>query len=86
MIHCYHPLAPAPVGQPVNPSLKTTDLTSREIDVLRLIAQGTTNREIAEKLVISEGTVKNHITNILSRLGLRDRTQAAIYARENGLL
>jgi DNA-binding NarL/FixJ family response regulator len=54
--------------------------------VLRLIAKGATNREIAEQLVISEGTVKNHISNILSRLGLRDRTQAAIYARENGWL
>jgi DNA-binding NarL/FixJ family response regulator len=62
------------------------DLTSREVEVLRLIAQGATNREIARSLVISEGTVKNHISNILSRLGLRDRTQAAIYARENGLL
>ncbi|SRR5579884_3810089 len=67
-------------------SLNATDLTSREIEVLRLIAQGATNREIAERLVISEGTVKNHISNILSRLGLRDRTQAAIYARENNLL
>jgi DNA-binding NarL/FixJ family response regulator len=67
-------------------SLNSTELTSREIEVLRLIAQGATNREIAERLVISEGTVKNHISNILSRLGLRDRTQAAIYARENNLL
>src|SRR5581483_8431470 len=66
--------------------LNNTELTSREIEVLRLIAQGATNREIAERLVISEGTVKNHISNILSRLGLRDRTQAAIYARENGWL
>ncbi|HLJ33635.1 MAG TPA: response regulator transcription factor, partial [Ktedonobacteraceae bacterium] len=65
---------------------KTSDLTSREIEVLRLIARGATNREIAEKLVISEGTVKNHISNILSHLGLRDRTQAAIYAKEYGLL
>jgi DNA-binding NarL/FixJ family response regulator len=62
------------------------DLTVREIEVLRLIAQGATNREIAEKLVLSEGTVKNHISNILSRLGLRDRTQAAIYARDHSLL
>jgi len=62
------------------------DLTAREVEVLRLIAKGATNREIAEQLVISEGTVKNHISNILSRLGLRDRTQAAIYARENGWL
>ncbi|MDQ2714958.1 MAG: response regulator transcription factor [Chloroflexota bacterium] len=62
------------------------DLTGREVEVLRLIATGATNREIAEHLVISEGTVKNHISNILSRLGLRDRTQAAIYARESGWL
>jgi DNA-binding NarL/FixJ family response regulator len=62
------------------------DLTEREVEVLRLIAQGATNREIAEELVISEGTVKNHISNILSRLGLRDRTQAAIFARENKLI
>lgn len=63
-----------------------SDITGREREVLRLIAQGASNREIAEKLVISEGTVKNHISNILSRLGLRDRTQAAIFARENNLL
>jgi DNA-binding NarL/FixJ family response regulator len=65
---------------------KQIDITAREIDVLRLIAQGATNREIATQLVISEGTVKNHISNLLGRLGLRDRTQAAIYAREHGLL
>jgi len=58
------------------------DLTEREIDVLRLIATGATNREIAEKLYISEGTVKNHVSRILNCLGLRDRTQAAIYAYE----
>ena len=76
----------APAGNPATGSAKHADLTEREIEVLRLIAQGATNREIAEALVISEGTVKNHISNILSRLGLRDRTQAAIYARENSLL
>ncbi|MCK6627853.1 MAG: response regulator transcription factor [Anaerolineae bacterium] len=62
------------------------DLTEREMEVLQLIATGATNREIAEELVVSEGTVKNHVSNILSRLGLRDRTQAAIFARENNLL
>jgi DNA-binding NarL/FixJ family response regulator len=60
-------------------------LTARETDVLRLIARGATNREIATDLHLGEGTVKNHISRILTRLGLRDRTQAAIYAREHGL-
>ncbi|QXJ23590.1 response regulator transcription factor [Actinomadura graeca] len=62
------------------------DLTSRETDVLRLIAAGATNKEIATRLYLSEGTVKNHISRILQRLNLRDRTQAALYARDQGLL
>ncbi len=62
------------------------DLTAREVEVLRLIAAGSTNREIASRLYLSEGTVKNHISRILGRLGLRDRTQAAIYAHDHGLL
>ncbi|RAY13701.1 DNA-binding response regulator [Actinomadura craniellae] len=61
-------------------------LTPRETEVLRLISAGATNREIASRLYVSEGTVKNHISRILQRLGLRDRTQAALYAREHGLL
>ena len=61
-------------------------LTERELEVLRLIANGSTNREIAAQLFISEGTVKNHISNILTRLGLRDRTQAALYARDHHLI
>lgn len=56
------------------------ELTPRELDVLHLIAAGCSNREVASQLYISEGTVKNHMTNILSRLGLRDRTQLAIFA------
>ncbi|HMA34087.1 MAG TPA: response regulator transcription factor [Chloroflexia bacterium] len=80
--------APAPPGPPAPaaPAPPGAEISSRELAVLRLIAQGATNREIAERLIISEGTVKNHISSILSRLGLRDRTQAAIYAREHGLL
>lgn len=62
------------------------ELTEREREVLRLVGRGATNREIGEKLFISEGTVKNHVSNILARLGLRDRTQAAVYAAEVGLL
>ncbi|MFZ5642877.1 MAG: response regulator [Bacillota bacterium] len=61
-------------------------LTEREREVLRLIASGATNREIAERLYISEGTVKNHVSSILNCLGLRDRTQAAIYAYEKKLV
>ena len=56
------------------------DLTPRELEVLALIGQGASNREIAQTLFLSEGTVKNHVTNILSRLNLRDRTQAALIA------
>jgi DNA-binding NarL/FixJ family response regulator len=61
-------------------------LNPREAEVLRLIAAGSTNKEIASRLYLSEGTVKNHVSSILSRLGLRDRTQAALYAREQGLV
>jgi DNA-binding NarL/FixJ family response regulator len=69
--------APTP---PTSPPLGWEQLTPREKEVLRLIAAGASNREIAEALYISEGTVKNHVTRILSQLGLRDRTQAAIMA------
>lgn len=60
-------------------------VTPREKEVLQLLASGASNREIAERLFISEGTVKKHITNILNALDLRDRTQAAIYAVRHGL-
>jgi NarL family two-component system response regulator LiaR len=56
------------------------DLTEREVEVLRLIAQGKSNREIAETLIIGEKTVKTHVSNILSKLHLQDRTQVAIFA------
>jgi DNA-binding NarL/FixJ family response regulator len=61
-------------------------LTDREVEVLRFIASGATNREIAVQLIVSEGTIKNHISNILNRLDLRDRTQAALYARDHHLI
>jgi DNA-binding NarL/FixJ family response regulator len=64
----------------VSPPASWDELTPREQEVLRLIAKGASNREIAQSLYISEGTVKNHVTNILNRLNLRDRTQAAIFA------
>jgi DNA-binding NarL/FixJ family response regulator len=58
-------------------------LSAREIEVLKLVAQGKTNREIAGLLYITEGTVKNHITHILGQLGLNSRTQAALWAQQN---
>jgi DNA-binding NarL/FixJ family response regulator len=61
-------------------------LSEREIGILRLVCSGASNREIARSLVLAEGTVKNHVTNILGKLGVRDRTQAALKAKELGLL
>jgi len=63
-----------------------TELSDREMEVLRLIASGSSNAEIAEKLVISEKTVKGHVSNILSKLHLVDRTQAAVYAWREGIV
>ena len=63
-----------------------SELSEREIEVLRLIAGGFSNKEIAEQLVIAEGTAKNHVSNILSKLEARDRAQAVAKAKELGLL
>ncbi len=76
-------LIATPVSQPVapkKPPSEMAELTTREREVLQLIATGFSNREIAQKLFLSEGTVRNHITHIFNRLNLRDRTQAAILA------
>ena len=62
------------------------DLTERELDVLRLIAEGESNAAIAEKLILSEKTVKGHVSNILSKLHIADRTQAAVFAWQQGLM
>jgi NarL family two-component system response regulator LiaR len=63
-----------------------TELTNREMEVLRLIARGLSNADLASELFISENTVKGHVSNILSKLQLADRTQAAVYAWERGLV
>ncbi|MDQ7806422.1 response regulator transcription factor [Amycolatopsis sp. A133] len=75
------PDAPEPRPQPL-----VVPLSERELEVLRLLADGRSNREIAAALFLAEGTVKNHVTNVLGKLGARDRTQAALRARDLGLL
>jgi DNA-binding NarL/FixJ family response regulator len=61
------------------------ELTEREVEVLKLLGQGYSNREIAEKLFIAEGTAKNHVSAVIEKLGLRDRTQAALWAVRHGV-
>lgn len=62
------------------------NLSKKEVDIIKLIADGLTNKEISEKLFLSEGTIKNNITNILGKLHLRDRTQVAIFAFKNKIV
>ena len=69
-----------------NTSEVAEGLTKREMEVLKLIAEGMYNKEIAEKLMISEKTVKNHVSNIFRKINVSDRTQAAVYAIKNGFV
>ncbi len=77
--------APPPTAPPATQPL-AEPLSDRELEVLRLVAQGASNKEIAAALFIAEGTAKNHLTNILGKLGVTDRTQAALKARDLGLI
>ena len=70
---------------PAGPDSAAGDLTERELEVVALVAQGRSNREIADHFVISEKTVKTHVGHALAKLGLKDRTQLAIYALKHGL-
>ncbi len=73
-------------SQSPRPQPLVEPLSERELEILRFVATGASNREIAAQLFITEGTVKNHVTNILGKLDVRDRTQAALKAKELGLL
>jgi len=75
----------APPQRPVNAGL-AEPLSEREVAILRLVAQGLSNREIADRLHLAEGTVKNYVTSLLGKIGVRDRTQAALRGRELGIL
>ncbi len=86
-----HPRVAARVVQEIHGTRQDTpnpftELSDRELEVLRLIADGMSNANIAEQLVISEKTVKSHVSNILSKLHLADRTQAAVYAWREGVV
>lgn len=73
----------APAAQP---AALDEPLSERELDVLRLVAEGLSNREIGQRLSLAEGTVKNYVTSVLQKIEARDRTQAALRARELGLI
>lgn len=79
-------LPPAPAAPPAPARSNGEALTDRELEILQQIVNGRTNKEIARALYISEKTVKNHVSNILKKLDLSDRTQAAVYAIRNGIV
>ena len=82
VLAAYRDGRPGPVEAPA----RLRELTGRECDVLRLIGRGRTNAEISEELFVSEATVKSHVGHIFTKLGLRDRAAAIVFAFDNGVV
>src|SRR5215216_2780996 len=85
-VHSGQRRIPAEVAERLAERMTRTNLTAREMEVLELIVKGRSNKEIAAQLGVAEGTVKIHINNILSKLGVSDRTQAATFALQRGIV
>jgi len=85
-VHAGRTRIPKAIAERLADRMGAPDLTARELDVLRLIVKGNSNKEIADKLSISEATVKTHVNNILSKLAVNDRTQAATTALQRGIV
>ena len=79
-------LLPKSISRALAERMPGSELSERELEVLKLIADGMSNAEMAAKLVLSEKTIKGHVSNILSKLHLADRTQAAVYAWRQGVV
>jgi DNA-binding NarL/FixJ family response regulator len=85
-VHKGKRFVPANIGARLSERLPFSDLTHRELEVLRLIVKGRSNQEIADALAIAEKTVRIHVSNVLSKLGVSDRTQAAVTALQRGIV